>query len=305
MKRIIAIIFVILIFAFGVWAIPPSPPSTSSVTGLTIGTNSSLTVSANVTANITANLDSAAYNATSAFQGASANLTPLASNNGANITGVNADLLDGSHGAAFLGVNATALLASGLTGTPNITVADIVANSVNATFIGTVNAANVTGLTTDSSTASHYLYKNASGNITDVTIGAGLNDTAGTLTVRQLASFSFVDRDGAVTASMSKKGYTVPLAYNGSNVTTMTCSVSNITSVNADTIINLSKERSGNLTVVFDTGVNIANTDYTATSTGANTTGAALLTGDTLFGNVTSVGGNAPLGLTCTFTITK
>jgi hypothetical protein len=239
---------------------------------------------------------------------------------GTNITKVNADTVDGSHAAAFQAASATLSTLAGITyqtfmttlfGAANETVAratlglgadnNVTFNTITATLNGNVDASNVEGLRTDSTNNSTFPYVNSSGNLVSATIGAGLVDTAGTLTVRQLASLPFTDTDAAITVSIGKKGYVVPSLYNGASVSTMTCSVYDLNAANDATIINLTKSRAGSLTNVFDTGVNIANTDYTATSTGANATNASLLTGDILLPNVTAAGGTAPKGLSCTF----
>jgi len=77
------------------------------------------------------------------------------------------------------------------------------ANGANPAFgeltVGYVTGAAATAdLAEDLSTASHLLYKNAGGNVTDVTLGNGLQDTAGTLvTVADVISF---DWDGGASA---------------------------------------------------------------------------------------------------------
>lgn len=151
MKRILFII-TSLLFAVTIYAFPPTPPNSVSVTGLTdaasvaitggnvtgitnLGT-ANLTVSGTVNAtgttwqgtptwnqSTTGNAANAAAlngHADTYFQTSSANLTTLAGNNGANLTGVTA---------------------TGLSGTPNISVANLtvsgVANVTGATWQGT------------------------------------------------------------------------------------------------------------------------------------------------------------------------
>jgi hypothetical protein len=217
--------------------------------------------------------------------------------------------------------NITTLYASaaGLTGlrtdTANVSTIPFIDQYGNVTSLGLMNGLSLSGgnLTITAANITGF------GNAAYLNNGTGANnlvqlDSSGklpalngsTLTVAQLASFSFVDTDTAVTVSASKKGYVVPSAYNGANVSTMTCSVYDLNGANANsTIINLTKSRAGSLTNVFDNGVNIANTDYTATSTGINATNAALLTGDFLFANVEAIADPAPKGLSCTFTFSK
>lgn len=329
----------------------------SGVSGINVTSGKTLTVTEDAT--IGANLGTAAYTASTAYQAASANLTPLASNLGTNLTGVNAatlnghadtyfqialDLLKGTYTNGYLCTYTTTgtLLdcntnpASFQTASGNLDVlANITLQSFMQTYLGSANAGDartniglgaadnvtfnsisgdgsaltgitVSGMRTDNASASHIPYIDAGGNVDDLELSGALSETSGTLTVRQLVDFTFADNDAAVTVSASKKGYVVPSTYNGSNVTEMTCSVYNRNSATANsTIINLIRERAGNLTAIFTSGVNIAYASFFANATDT-TANAALQTGDIiLFGNVTNIADPAPLGLVCTFTITK
>lgn len=181
------------------------------------------------------------------------------------------------------------------------------ATGANPAF-GTLTVGNVTGaaatadLAEDLATANHITYKNSAGNITNVTLGSELVDTAGTLTVRQVASFPMVDVDADVTVALHKKGYSVPQMFNGAVVSSITCAVADTNGASADnTIVNLVKYRAGVATTVFTTGANMSFNILTATASDVvNATVATLNTGDIITPNVTAIAGaNAPHGLSC------
>jgi len=344
-----------------------------NIIGITNLTGSNIT--GNVTGDVSGNADTVDGSHAAAFQAASATLSTLAGITyqtfmqtlfgAANETVARATLgLGAANDVQFTNITGTLTgTATGLAGTPNITVGTVSATTLTGDGSGItgINASNVDGMRTDSANASSVPCIDSGGNIvscsnlTDVaysplagssslvtlgtintggwngtpipvanggtgaanagdartnlglgnvatqSAGAGLVNSGTDLTVRQLVSTVFADTDAAITVSISKKGYVVPSLYNGASVSTMTCSVYDLNAANDATIINLTKSRAGSLTSVFDTGVNIANTDYTATSTGVNATGAALLTGDILLPNVTAAGGTTPKGLSCTF----
>jgi hypothetical protein len=318
MKKYIALC--ILLIAAAVYAIPPSPP---------------YSLPSSITAEITGNVSGSAGNAdkldnhdSSYFQTAIDSNTDLTAKsfagNGANLTGVDAATVDGEHASAFQDASGNldilanityqtfmqTLLGSANAGDARTNIGlgaadDVTFNSISGNGAA-LTGITVSGLRTDNASASHIPYIDVGGNVDDLELSGALTETGGTLTVRQLIDFTFADNDAAVTVAASKKGYVVPSAYNGSNVTEMTCSVYNRNSATANaTIINLIRERAGNLTAIFTTGVNIAYASFFANATDT-TANAALQTGDIiLFGNVTAVAGPAPLGLICTFTITK
>jgi hypothetical protein len=108
---------------------------------------------------------------------------------GVNITATSANVTTlTAANAVFTASNTTG------TGTANIL------NVANLTVSGAANfaGATLTGITTDNSTSSHYLYKDAGGNVINATLGNGLSDSSGTLlTVADVAGFSW---DGGATA---------------------------------------------------------------------------------------------------------
>jgi hypothetical protein len=200
------------------------------------------------------------------------------------------------------GTSAVSGITAGTTG--QVLLGSTGANPAFGTLaVGYVTGAAATAdLAEDLSTASHYIYKNSAGNITDATVGTGLSDSAGTLSVKQVVNMVFADTDAAVTVAASKKGYVVPSAYNGSTVSSMTCAVYGLNSASANsTVINLTKASGGVLTNVFDTAVNIPFGSYSNTTTGYNATNAVVSTGDFLIPNVTAIADPAPKGLSCTF----
>jgi hypothetical protein len=200
------------------------------------------------------------------------------------------------------GTSAVSGLTAGTTG--QVLLGSTGANPVFGTLaVGYVTGAAASAdLAEDLSTASHYIYKNSAGNITDATVGTGLSDSAGTLSVKQVVNMVFADTDAAVTVATLKKGYVVPSLYNGSTISAMTCAVYDLNSATANaTTINLTKASGGVLTNVFDTVANIPFGSYSNTTTGYNATNAVVSTGDFLIANVTAIADPAPKGLSCTF----
>jgi hypothetical protein len=280
----------ILIPALAAIAYPAGYYATKSSTSLNgsaniTGGNATLNNLAAVTANITSTLTANVATITGALYASASNLSGLRTDTAGNSS---IPYIDASGNVVSLGLTNGLSLSGG-----NLTI----------------TAANITGLTASQVAGALSISgSNTVGNVALIGPNSTITDggVVSSLLVRQVANFSFADSDAAVTVSASKKGYAVPAAYNGSNISSMTCAVYDLNSANANTtIINLSKMSNGTVTNVFDTGVNIANNAYYATSTDANATNAALLTGDYLFANVTAIADPAPKGLSCTFTFSK
>lgn len=189
MKKYFAIIIIgiLLSYAYFAGAIPSAPPSAGSGVGdmekSVYDTDENDAVD---TADLAANATHAvnADNATVATTTTTATVANALSANGANC----------SAGQAPLGVDASGSVESCWTPQANLSlVAGTYTNGYLCTYTtsGTLLNCNtnpatfvyVADIAEDLATNSTYLYKNAAGNIISATIGTGLTDTAGTLSV--------------------------------------------------------------------------------------------------------------------------
>jgi hypothetical protein len=284
---------------------------TANITGGNATLNNLTAVTANITGSLYASANNisglrtdTADNSSIPYIDASGNVVSLGLTNGLSLTGGNLTITAANITGlgSIYSQNADNVNITG----GNVFVTDLtVSGTANVTGALYADGSNLTGLTVSQVTGALSISgSNTAGNVALIGSNSTVTDggAVSSLLVRQVVDFSFADSDTAVTVSASKKGYVVPAAYNGSNVSAMTCAVYDLNSANANTtVINLSKMSNGTVTNVFDTGVNIANDAYYASSNAANATNAALLTGDYLFANVEAIADPAPKGLSCTF----
>jgi hypothetical protein len=315
MKKYIALL--ILLTAAAVYALPPMPPvkGLNDASNVNILGGNAVFNNANVTGNLYASAGSisglrtdTAGSSSIPYIDAAGNVVSLGLGSGFSLSNGNLTIIpaDISGLGSIYSQNSDNVNITG----GNISVSDLNVSGI-ANITGTLygNGSKLTGMTVSQvADALSVSGSNTVGHVALIGSGSTLTDggSLSSLLVRQVVNFSFADSDTAVTVSASKKGYVVPSACNGSNITAMTCTVYDLNSANANaTVINLNKMSNGTVINVFDNAVSIGNEVYYASSTGVNATNAALSTGDYLFANVSAIADPAPKGLSCTFTFAK